>query len=234
MAVPLLTVLRQIASRKPLAKAASLSYADFSRHDELDARRLSALQRAIADGDAGRARMLIGELIVGWRPIAEGRMVLRHGRDVTDEAISRLEEKLVRLLLDDQQFDQPWGQVYWRNADWVVRDVLRERRKAAARLAELDDLAAAAADPEAENAFDELEARLDVDAARLHRALAKLSDSDRQLFEMLYLRDMKPSETAAALGIKTGALAVRKHRAIEHLTAAFFAADVIDPLRHRG
>jgi len=51
-------------------------------------------------------------------------------------------------------------------------------------------------------------------------ALQTLASDDRELLEQLYARDAEFDELAARLGISTGALRVRKHRALKRLSAA--------------
>ena len=51
-------------------------------------------------------------------------------------------------------------------------------------------------------------------------ALQTLASDDRDLLEQLYARDAEFDELAARLGISTGALRVRKHRALKRLSAA--------------
>jgi RNA polymerase sigma-70 factor (ECF subfamily) len=51
-------------------------------------------------------------------------------------------------------------------------------------------------------------------------ALQALGRDDRELLEQLYARDADPDELAARLGISAGALRVRKHRALQRLSAA--------------
>jgi RNA polymerase sigma factor (sigma-70 family) len=51
-------------------------------------------------------------------------------------------------------------------------------------------------------------------------ALQSLGRDDRELLEQLYTRDADPDELAARLGISAGALRVRKHRALQRLSAA--------------
>jgi RNA polymerase sigma factor (sigma-70 family) len=200
---------------------------DFSEHDDQDRRRLAELRRARTAGDGERVRALLGELIAGWRPIGEGWLVARAGRDVADDVIARLEARLVELvLLRKQRYDQPWGTVYWSNLKWILADVRREQGKQAAREAVLDERLG---DPTADEEREALDDRLSVDAARLHRALAKISGTDRELLELIFWDDLGPAELAERLGVAKGTIAVRKHRAMERLTEAFFSPDVIDP-----
>lgn len=198
---------------------------DFSEHDDQDRRRLAELRRARAAGDAERVRELLGELIAGWRQIGEGWLVTRTSRHVADEVIARLEARLVELVLRKQRYDQPWGTVYWSNLKWILADVQREQGRQAAREAVLDERLV---DPTADEEREALDDRLSADAACLHRALAKLSDADRELLELIFWDDLGPAELAKRLGVAKGTIAVRKHRAMERLTEAFFSPDVID------
>jgi len=51
-------------------------------------------------------------------------------------------------------------------------------------------------------------------------ALQTLGSDDRELLEQLYTRDTDPEQLADRLGISPGALRVRKHRALQRLSAA--------------
>jgi RNA polymerase sigma-70 factor (ECF subfamily) len=51
----------------------------------------------------------------------------------------------------------------------------------------------------------------------VRRALETLEPSDRDLMRMLYYDQLDSAEAARRLGITTGALRVRKHRALERL-----------------
>jgi RNA polymerase sigma factor (sigma-70 family) len=51
-------------------------------------------------------------------------------------------------------------------------------------------------------------------------ALQSLALDDRELLEQLYTRDTDPEQLAGQLGISSGALRVRKHRALQRLSAA--------------
>lgn len=201
---------------------------DFSRHDDLDAGRLDALRDAIANGEDQRVRALLAELIAGWHPIVEGSIASRAGQEVAEEVMSRLNVKLIELLLRKQKFDQAWGKVVWKNAKWMLSDVLRARKRETDRRAEVEDIAAEIGDPSSGLEIEALDDRLSADADRLNRALARLSDGDRHLFEMIYREDMGDADAAAEFSLARGTFAVRKHRALERLRTAFSAPDVID------
>jgi len=53
--------------------------------------------------------------------------------------------------------------------------------------------------------------------AALHRGLLGLRHEDRELLRMLYFQDQEPEAIARRLGLTTGALRVRKHRALQRL-----------------
>lgn len=202
---------------------------DFSRHDTLDAGRLAALPDAIAKGKDEQVRVLIGELIAGWYPIVHDYIAIRCGPEVAEEVMGRLQVKLVTLLLRKQEFTQAWGKVLWKNAKWVLSDVLKGRRVDVERRSDVEDMDAEIGDPTSGFEIEALDERLSVDADRLNRALARLSDNDRRLFEMIYWEDMDDEDAALKLDLTPETFAVRKHRALERLRAAFSDPDVIDP-----
>lgn len=61
------------------------------------------------------------------------------------------------------------------------------------------------------------------DLARVSRALAALSESDRGLVKALCCDEREPGDVARELGIALGALYTRKNRAIERLRRAYDA-----------
>jgi len=202
---------------------------DFSRHDSLDAGRLAALRDGIAKGEDQQVRVLMGELIAGWHPIVHGYIAIRRGPEVADEVMGRLQVRLVTLLLRKQEFSQAWGKVVWKNAKWILSDVLEEHRVDCERRSDVEDIGAEIGDPTSGFEIEAIDERLSVDADRLNRALARLSDADRRLFEMLYWEEMDDADAAAELDLAPGTFAVRKHRALERLRTAFSDPDVTDP-----
>lgn len=60
-------------------------------------------------------------------------------------------------------------------------------------------------------------------ARAVRAALERLSPQDRTLLRALYFEDREPREVARALGVTSGALRVRKHRALKRLE------EVLDP-----
>ena len=182
----------------PVLRQVPLTSDDFSRHDSLDAGRLAALRDAIAKGDDQQVRVLIGELIAGWHPIVHGYVAIRRGPEVADEVMGRLQVRLVTLLLRKQEFSQAWGKVVWKNAKWILSDILEEHRVDFERRSDVEDIGAEIGDPTSGFEFEAIDERLSVDADRLNRALARLSDADRRWFEMLYWEDMDDADRRRA------------------------------------
>ena len=93
----------------------------------------------------------------------------------------------------------------------------RARRRRDAAFTKLD------ADPFAD--ADALAALVSEERKRAVRdELAKLDHADRELLDMIYVRELDPAEAARLLGITPGALRVRKHRALARLARNLSAA----------
>lgn len=212
------------ATLKRLARP--LSTDDYELRDEQDAVRLRELACLIRTGeDPERVQTLIAELIMGWRPHYLAWLEVRFGPDIAQEVDARALEKLTRLLLRKQTFDQPWGAVVWANVKrYALGDELRERARRSPEVAAEDPsmLAAgpSATDPLTEAEFEAAEGP-EVDTARLDQALNQLSPSDRELIEMLFFDNVGRAQAATKLGIKPGTLSVRKLRALKRLREAW-------------
>ena len=61
---------------------------------------------------------------------------------------------------------------------------------------------------------------------RVQRALAGLSERDRELLLLIAWEGLRVNEAAAALGVRSGTLAVRLHRARQRLAQALAEEDV--------
>lgn len=176
------------------------------------------LRGLVRDGDdRKRISELITELIMGWQPYYRPWLEIRFGAEIAEEADARVREKLVRLLLRKQDFDQPWGIVVWKNAtQYAAGDELRDRKKRREVEVSVDDPPATAADPSSEAEFEKVEGP-ESDVARLHRALDCLPPNHREVVEILFFTDLDHAGAARRLGIKAGTLSVRKLRALEQL-----------------
>ncbi len=97
----------------------------------------------------------------------------------------------------------------------VARKVLANHRRSGDRRDALTERAAAHAAPAAPDLADAAGLRTD-----LARALAELSDADRELILLVAWEGLTLAEAAAALGCRRGAAAVRLHRARRRLHTA--------------
>jgi RNA polymerase sigma-70 factor (ECF subfamily) len=144
--------------------------------------------------------------------------------DVVQETLAEADRKLAAYLRDRPLPFYPW-----------LRQIARERlvklhrrhlsaKKRSARREEPDVLEL----PE-ESVF-ELASRLVAPGSapskhllreelrhRVHKALAELRDTDREVLVLRYLEQLSTRETAAVLGISEGAVKVRHLRALERL-----------------
>ena len=102
----------------------------------------------------------------------------------------------------------------------IARKVLANRRRSDSRTAALHERLADGrprTEPEVVNAG--------VDD-RVQRALAGLSDRDRELVLLIAWEGLRVNEAAEALGVRSGTLAVRLHRARQRLARALADEDV--------
>lgn len=200
---------------------APVSSDDYDLLDEQDSRRLRQLATLLETGeDPRRASVLIAELITGWKPFYFRWLELRHGAEVAEEVDGRVQVKLTQLLLRTQKFDQPWGAVVWVNVKkYALGDELRARAKRGQEKS-VEILPETADDPSAAAAFEEAEGP-DYDIARLDRAIARLSEKDREMIKLVFYEHLERDEIAKRLDISPGHVSVNKHRAIERLRRAW-------------
>ena len=102
----------------------------------------------------------------------------------------------------------------------VARRVLANRRRTESRAAALQDRLAAGRSPS-----EPCVVSAEVDD-RVQRALAGLSERDRELLLLIAWEGLRVNEAAQALGVRSGTLAVRLHRARQRLTQALADEDV--------
>lgn len=198
-----------------------MSSDDYDRHDEQDSRRLRQLATLLETGeDPRRASVLIAELINGWKPYYFRWLELRHGAEVAEEVDGRVQVKLTQLLLRTQKFDQPWGAVVWVNVKkYSLGDELRARAKRS-REESVEVVPDTVGDPSAAAGFEEAEGP-DHDIARLDRAVARLSEKDREMIKLVFYDHLERDEIARRLDISPGHVSVSKHRALERLRRAW-------------
>jgi len=121
--------------------------------------------------------------------------------------------------------------VVWRRLDrvpeeplpWlygVARRVVANRRRSESRAAALHErLADGRPAPEPPVVSPEVD-------DRVQRALAGLSERDRELLLLIAWEGLRVNEAAQALGVRSGTLAVRLHRARQRLARALAEEDV--------
>jgi RNA polymerase sigma factor (sigma-70 family) len=145
-----------------------------------------------------------------------GRRRLGNRADAEDMAQDALQR--VAKALHENRLREPGAlpAFVYQTAVHVCQQSLRKRYRERRALegyahASLDEASAA-------HALSDL---IDDERRRVVRlALQSLALDDRELLEQLYTRDADPDELAGRLGISSGALRVRKHRALQRLSAA--------------
>jgi RNA polymerase sigma-70 factor (ECF subfamily) len=124
--------------------------------------------------------------------------------------------------------------VTWRRLDqvpaeplgWllgVARRVLANRRRTESRAAALRDRLSRHAAPAPSGPSGPSDADVE---DRVQRALAALAERDRELLLLIAWEGLRVNEAAQALGVRSGTLAVRLHRARQRLAQALAAEDV--------
>lgn len=104
----------------------------------------------------------------------------------------------------------------------VARRVLANRRRGESRAAALQERLAegrSPAEPPAPTVSPEVD-------DRVQRALAGLSEPDRELLLLIAWEGLRVNEAAQALGVRSGTLAVRLHRARQRLAQILADEDV--------
>ncbi len=199
----------------------SLPDDDYEAHDEQDAIRLRELGRLIGSGgDRARIKVLIGELIIGWRPHYFRWLEVRYGPEVAESVDGRVQVKLTELLMRTQTFEMPWGAVVWANVKRFALGDERRDRARHAKVASTDDLADVLPDYDTASQLDTAEGP-DVDSGRLSLAMERLSSEDREILELYFHQDLGRDDVAAQLAITPNNAAVRKFRAVRRLTDAW-------------
>jgi RNA polymerase sigma-70 factor (ECF subfamily) len=167
-------------------------------------------ERTVEDLERGalwsrfHARLLIlGMRRLGSRADAE---------DMAQDALQR-----VTKALDENRLREPGAlpAFVYQTALHVCQQSLRKRYR---ERRALEGYARSVDDNGVGHALTDL---IDEERRRVVRlALQSLGRDDRELLEQLYARDAEPDELAERLGISPGALRVRKHRALQRLSAA--------------
>jgi len=201
--------------------SSSPEHDDYELHDEQDAGRLRELAGLMCSGnDRARIKILIGELIDGWRPHYIRWLEIRYGPEIAENVDGRVQVKLIELLLRRQKFNMPWGAVVWVNVKkYALGDEQRDRARHT-KVVSTDDLADVLPNHETAEQLERAEGP-DVDTNRLTRAMARVSAEDREILELYFYENLERDDVAARLNITPNNAAVRKFRAVKRLTVAW-------------
>ena len=157
------------------------------------------------------------ELYRGYADRVHAYALRRSTPSAADDVVA--EVFLIAWRRLDQVPDEPLG---WLLG--VARRVLANRRRTESRAAALRDrLARDPAAPAPVTASPSASGDRD---DRVQRALAGLRERDRELLLLVAWEGLRVDEAAQALGVRSGTLAVRLHRARQRLADALAAEDV--------
>ncbi|MFI6790957.1 RNA polymerase sigma factor [Nonomuraea sp. NPDC050383] len=132
-------------------------------------------------------------------------VVSRSGRQVADEVVSQTFAIAWRRLDDVAEPALPWLLGVARN---VLRDHVRAEGRRESLMAELRAW-------DEEDIADQIAERMSV-----RKALAKLSEDDREILVLVAWHGLSPGEAARVIGCSGAAFRVRLHRARKRLRAA--------------
>jgi RNA polymerase sigma-70 factor, ECF subfamily len=149
----------------------------------------------------------------------------QHYRRVLGYLLTRVGRQAAEDLAAET-FTVAWrrlGQVPAEPLPWllgVARNVLREQQRASGRRAALSgQLAASSGEPAGPDVADQV-----VEGSELRRALATLSERDREALTLVAWLDLAPKDAAKVVGCAPATFLVRLHRARRRLERALRAA----------
>ena len=175
-------------------------------------------QPSDSEGDGGPEAVGLDAL---WRRfharlLILGMRRLGHRADAEDMAQDALQR--VAKALSENRLREPGAlpAFVYQTAVHVCQQALRKRYRERRALEGY-----ARSSPDEAGVAHALTDLIDDERRRVVRAaLQSLGLDDRELLEQLYTRDTDPEQLAGQLGISSGALRVRKHRALQRLSAA--------------
>ena len=136
--------------------------------------------------------------------------------DVAQETLRRVTEAVRAGRLREQ--DALPGFVFQ-----TALNICHQQLRSADREARSTERLAAEREPEPPSALTGLISK--ERAESVHRALARLAPDDRELLRQIYFQELEPEVIAQQWGLTSGALRVRKHRALQRL--AHFVDDTV-------
>lgn len=179
-------------------------------HGPVDDAELAMLMRATQGGDgAAYARLLAAVTPIIRRMAARRWTGSEEADDLVQDVLLSLHQ--VRHTWDPGRPFLPWliAIAHNRLADIQRRQMRRTKGEVA-----VDVLPETFSNNEAKELIERM-----ADAEELNRALATLSPRQRQVVEMLRLKEMSLKEASAASGMSIAALKVSMHRAMKALRA---------------
>ncbi|MGH7913575.1 MAG: RNA polymerase sigma factor [Candidatus Binataceae bacterium] len=189
---------------------------DDDAHDQTDAELLEELAKLRAAAVAEpRQSEIIGLLIAGWYDRFFGYLASHIGTQEAEEVASRVELRLVRLLLRECEFSAAWGAVVWRTVHDEAYRFYQQREKRKEFPVE-EVYANPAAEP-FEDPLEELFLDPSAEADRFTKLVEELSERDQLVIKMRVIDDVPRNEVAEALGINENAVDQARSRAIIRL-----------------
>jgi RNA polymerase sigma-70 factor, ECF subfamily len=152
---------------------------------------------------------------------AHAGAVLAYARRRTDAAAADDVVADVFLTVWRRLADVPSDPLPWLLG--IARRILANRRRSEARTAALHDRLASTAPSQASD--DRRSGSLD---EKVEDALRALSDRDREILLLVAWDGLEPARAARALGVRSGAFAVRLHRARRRLAKLLAEPDADD------
>jgi RNA polymerase sigma-70 factor (ECF subfamily) len=125
-------------------------------------------------------------------------------RDAADEAAQQVFLRLAKELERGRSYPVPYRVVVHKVTDWVLRSFYPPAKQ--------DGSLPENWDPEAPDAYEELEQELD-----LERLLAELPPRQREVAQLSYLEGLSPDQVAERLGLKRNAVDQAAHNARKKL-----------------
>jgi RNA polymerase sigma-70 factor (ECF subfamily) len=169
------------------------------------------LRVARSGGDSEAERQAIAELIAGWQGQVERWLSFRGVSDPEhrEEILARWACRLVKALKDNDGFDQPFGAVAMKNADWAHGDHFRYAIRENEIVME---------DPTvAQDEVEPVDEDVSIDPSALEDALSSLSERDREILSAVITDDLSSAEAAERLDMTPGALRTAQSRALAKL-----------------
>jgi RNA polymerase sigma factor (sigma-70 family) len=147
--------------------------------------------------DAGEHKLLLAAY---FHAVRERCFLRLRDRDAGDEAAQRVFERLAAELARGRGYPVPFRVVVHMVTEWTLRGFYAGVKR--------DDSLPEGWDPEAPDAYERVDARLDLDAM-----LADLPQRQREVAELLYREGLSHEQIAKRLGVSRNAVDQALHNA---------------------